>query len=170
METNNQQEFEKQFFEMRTSGYKVRDIAKKLKKSTNTICNLNKKYFKEITDIKNAELAELQKKIIEQKKERLDFLKEQLLILNDKIFRSEIIMKYQDMVKLSLKMSDSINKCEHEMLIIEITGNNILGTNVIGENTQELIVNAEDSKMKKTSDNKITNSDEFIPSPSTRAK
>lgn len=170
MKTNNFPEIDKQFIEMRSTGFTVRDIAKKLKKSTNTVCNLNKKYFKEITDIKNAKLSELQKKIFEQKKECLDFFKEQLLVLNEKIHHSEIIMKYQDMVNLSLKISDSINKCERDMLITEITSNNISGTGVIEENAQELTVNTEDNVKEKIPDNKITNSVDLFPPPPTQAE
>jgi hypothetical protein len=148
METNNLSDFEKDFLEMRTTGFSVRDIAKKLRKSTNSICRLNKKYFREITDIKNAKLEELQKKIIEQKKERLEYLKETLYILISKIYKSEIIMKYQDMVKLSLKIADSINKCEREMLITEITCDNTPITNVIGDNVSEVAVNSGNKQEK----------------------
>jgi transposase len=166
METKNLSDFEKEFFKMRTTGYSVRDIAKKLKKSTNTVCRLNKKYFREITDIKNAKLEDLQKKIIEQKKERLEFLKEQLYILNSKIYSSEIIMRYEEMVKLALKISDSINKCEKEMMITEIRdaessnsgeSDNTPITNVIGDTADKITENQELTPEKNSTDNIITN-------------
>ena len=170
METNNLSDFEKEFLKMRTTGYSVRDIAKKLKKSPNTVCKLNKKYFREITDIKNAKLEDLQKKIIEQKKERLEFLKEQLYILNSKIYSSEIIMRYEEMVKLALKISDSINKCEKEMMITEIKdaesrnckeSDNTPVTNVIDDACDKTTNNQELKTEKSSADNIITNNTSF---------
>ena len=170
METNNLSDFEKEFLKMRTTGYSVRDIAKKLKKSTNSVCRLNKKYFREITDIKNAKLEDLQKKIIEQKRERLEFLKEQLYILNSKIYSSEIIMRYEEMVKLALKISDSINKCEKEMMITEIRdieshsfeeSDNIPITNVIDDTCDKSTDNQELTPEKNSADNIITNNTGF---------
>lgn len=140
---------------LRTQGYAVRDIAKRLKKSTNTICNLNKKYFKEILDIRNAKLEELQKIIIEQKQDRLDFLKEQLLILKERINHSEVLMRYDNMVKLALKISDSLNKCERDMLLNRIT-DNTLNNNVIGTEDHNNEENKEVNTENEISDNKIT--------------
>lgn len=161
METNNMSDFEKEFLKMRTSGYAVRDIAKKLRKSTNTICRLNKKYFREISDIKNAKLEELQKLVLDQKKERLDFFKKQLYLLNEKIYRSEIIMKYDNMVKLAIKLSDAINKCEKDTMLDLITPDNNPITNVIDEDEDKITENMELTSEENSSDNKITNNTNF---------
>jgi transposase len=146
MKTKNNEEVESQFMTLRSAGLSVREIARKLGKSTNTVCLLNKKYFKEITDIKNAKLTDLQKKIFEQKKERLDYFKELLCILSQRIYKAEIMMKYQDMVELSLKISESINKCERDMLITEIINDNTPITDVIENEVSEVADNSENTQ------------------------
>jgi hypothetical protein len=157
-------DLDKRFIRLRATGSTVRDIARRLKKSASTICDLNKKYFSEITDIRNAELAELQKKIYEQKQSRLDFLNQQFLIVWEKINHTEVIMRYESMVKLALKISDSINKCERDMQITDcsmdnssVTNNNPV-TSVTEKNVPENTVNMEIKKKKKSVCNKVTNS------------
>ncbi|MCX6164057.1 MAG: helix-turn-helix domain-containing protein [Ignavibacteriae bacterium] len=55
---------ERQFIFMRAEGASIRDIAKKMKKSTHTVCNMNKKFSKQIFNIRNAQFSDLQKKVI----------------------------------------------------------------------------------------------------------
>jgi hypothetical protein len=120
---------EEQFINMRASGQTVRQIARKMKKSNKTICDLNKKYFREVSDLRNEKLSVLQKKIFEQKQSRLDFLTEQLLIVKETISKKEVFMTYDELVTLAIKISGALNKCESDMLISDLISETDLDEN-----------------------------------------
>jgi hypothetical protein len=156
---------DEQFINMRASGQSLRQISRKLKKSPNKLCDLNKKYFREISDLKNAKLEVLQKIVFERKKARLDFLTEQLENMKDALKNREMLMRYDTILKMSLKIADSLNKCERDMLITDFAEdeinfeeeqNNALITNVIGKTEEENTDNREVTTEKKSVDNKIT--------------
>lgn len=71
-------EIERKFVLMRSSGSSIRDIAKKLKKSTHTICDWNKKFHKELLEARNNIFSDIQKKVIDSKFSRLDFLRSEI--------------------------------------------------------------------------------------------
>jgi hypothetical protein len=164
-------ELDKRFIRMRASGNTVRDISRRLRKSASTICALNKKYFSEISDIRNADLAELQKKIYLQKQTRLDFLNQQFLKIWENINKTDLYMRYDNMVKLAIKISDSITKCERDMQITDfpaddnpVTGNNPV-TKVTEKNDSEITENSEVKWNKKSSCNKVTGSVNYKSNP-----
>jgi hypothetical protein len=109
-------ETEKKFIELRSAGYSLRDIAKMLGKSPNTLVVWNKKYFSEVSSIRKKELDELQLILLDEKKSRLDFLKGQLNKIKNKIDSDEIIMRYEDMVRLSIQISDAIDRCQRQIV------------------------------------------------------
>jgi|WetSurMetagenome_2_1015567.scaffolds.fasta_scaffold248910_2 hypothetical protein len=112
----NQFEQEKKFIELRSAGYSLRDIAKMLCKSTATLVRWNKKFFADIETIRRKELDELQLFLLAEKKSRLDFLKTQFNNVKKKLESNEIIMSYEDLVKLSIQISDAIDRCQKQII------------------------------------------------------
>jgi len=55
-------DIERKFVHMRAGGATIKDIAKKLKKSTHTICDMNKKFTKHVFNIRNAQFSTFKKK------------------------------------------------------------------------------------------------------------
>jgi len=116
---------EKQFVLMRSSGSSVRDIAKKLNKSTHTINNWNKKFAKEIIGIRNSEFCDLQKNIIESKTQRLNFLKSEFtrvsnLLKKQKIDVDETFGSYNKFLELYVKLSNLISSYESDILTVGV--------------------------------------------------
>lgn len=150
---------EEQFINMRATGQTVRQIARKLKKSTQTICDLNKKYFRQISDIRNEKLEVLQKRMYEQKQERLDFLSEQLQILKENAKENEVFLNYERSITLAIKISLALNKCERDMQISDLLINVNPSGNLEQENeyqeTQEISeTNVSDEKTDNPLENK----------------
>jgi len=108
------------FISMRASGQTVRQIARKLKKSDHTICDLNKKYFRQVEELQKEKLEVLQKKMFEQKQGRLDFFTEQLDIIKETIKTKQIFLPYGELVALAIKISSALNKCEQDMLLNDL--------------------------------------------------
>jgi len=113
------------FINMRASGYTVRDIARKLKKSNQTVSDMNKKYFRQVAKLRNEKLELLQKRIFEKKQERLDFLTEHLRVIIEVLNKKEVYITYERLVLLAIKVSNAINKSENDMLITDILADNV---------------------------------------------
>jgi transposase len=143
---------EKQFVLMRFSGSSIRDIAKKLKKSTRTINNWNKKFAKEIIGIRNSEFCDLPKKVIESKTERLNFLKNEFtrvsnLLKKQKIDVNETFGNYEKFLELFVKLSDLMSSCESDILAIGVKFKDNI----------ELEINLSELGKEETTDNKEIN-------------
>jgi hypothetical protein len=114
-------DIERRFLALRSSCTSIRDIAKKLKKSTHTICDWNKKYSKELLDLRNKVFCDLQQKIIDSKTERLEFLKKELDRIatdmkNEKLHHDGFSNPYTKALELYMKISDIITVCELDLL------------------------------------------------------
>lgn len=119
-------DIERQFITLRSSGTSIRDIAKTLKKSTHTICDLNKKFSKDILTIRNNAFCELQKKIIDLKTSRLDFLKGEIERIS-KILKKQIMVDekspfsgYNDSLEIFVKLSELMSAFEDDMLRVGV--------------------------------------------------
>lgn len=117
----NQLEQIKKFIELRSSGQSIREIAKILNKSVNTILNWNKKYCSVVFEVKNEELTEFKKKLLEEKKSRLDYLNFNLTKIKERLDKSEIIMRYDKMLLLLMKLSKSIDECQRNIVLSEVS-------------------------------------------------
>jgi hypothetical protein len=130
-------DIEKQFVQMRASGSTIRDIAKSLGKSTHTICDWNKKYFKDIIDIQSEEFRELQKKILSYKSARLDLLKDELDRIKKTWAGQDLEGEMDDdwdidkYINTVLKLSDVMDKFELDMLSMASQHKNIRTANVL---------------------------------------
>jgi hypothetical protein len=113
----------KKFIELRSSGHTIREIAKILNKSVNTILKWNKQYCSVVFEVQSEELSEFKKKLLEEKKSRLDFLNMNFTKLKEKLDRSEIIMRYDKMLFLLMKLSRSIDECQRNIVLSEISEN-----------------------------------------------
>lgn len=118
-------DLERRFLSMRSSGSSIREIASKLKKSTHTICDWNKKFSKEILELRNKVFCELQQKIIDSKTSRMDFLKKELEKISEKLYETEIYASgfkndYENVLKYYTKISDLLAACEIELLNVGI--------------------------------------------------
>jgi hypothetical protein len=116
---------EKQFLMLRSSGSSIRDIAKTLKKSTHTISNWNKKFAKDLLNLRNSEFCELQKKVIESKTERLNLLKSEFnrasnLLKKHKMDVNETYGGYNKYLELFVKLSDLMSSCESDILTVGV--------------------------------------------------
>ena len=116
---------EKKFIELRSAGYSLRDIAKMLAKSTTTLVKWNKKYFTEVETVRRKELEELQLILLDEKKSRLDFLRKELKKIKKKIDSNEIILRYEDLITLAIKVSDAIDKCQKQIVFSNTSENEI---------------------------------------------
>jgi hypothetical protein len=116
---------EKKFILMRSSGDSIREISKKLKKSTHTICDWNKKFAKEILNARNAEFCDLQKEVIESKTARLKLLKNEFnrssnILKKQKIDVNETFGSYQKFLELFVKLSELMSSCESDILSVGV--------------------------------------------------
>lgn len=114
---------ERQFIFMRANGDSIRDIAKKMKKSTRTVCGLNKKYSTHIFNIRNAQFSELQKKVIDLKSVRLNFLKNLIekvikILNNDEYLAEEPDWKFNDTLQIFIRLSELMSACEQDLLSV----------------------------------------------------
>ncbi|MCX6163881.1 MAG: hypothetical protein NTU73_03295 [Ignavibacteriae bacterium] len=156
---------ERQFIFMRAEGGTIRDIAKKMKKSTHTVCEMNKKFSKQIFNIRNAQFSDLQKKVIDLKNIRLNFLKTELEKITKVLQKNNYkigdpVWKYNDSISIFIRLSELMSTCEYDMLSV--------GTN-FKENLQpesnDLLENDIDvydnniSDVAETSNNVAENSD-----------
>lgn len=117
---------EKKFIELRSAGYSLRAIAKMLAKSTTTLVQWNKKYFTEVEAVRRKELESLQLILLDEKKSRLDFLRNELKKIKKKIDSNEIILRYEDLVSLAIKVSDAIDKCQKQIIFSDTPDTEIL--------------------------------------------
>jgi transposase len=116
---------ERQFILMRSNGSSIRDIAKKLKKSTHTICNWNKKFSKELLDARNNIFCELQKKIIDSKTSRLDFLRSEInrvskILSKEKVIESGFGSNYDKILNYYARLSDLMSSFEIDLLKVGV--------------------------------------------------
>ncbi|MCX6165207.1 MAG: hypothetical protein NTU73_10185 [Ignavibacteriae bacterium] len=114
---------ERQFIYMRAEGGSIRDIDKKMKKSTHTVCEMNKKFSKQIFNIRNAQFSDLQKKVIDLKFIRLNFLKGELdkilkVLQKNKFNQNEPTWKYNDSLNIFIRLSELMSACEYDMLSV----------------------------------------------------
>jgi hypothetical protein len=119
-------EQEKKFIELRSAGYSLRDIAKMLGRSPNTLVRWNKNFFADVEEVRRKELDQLQLILLEEKKSRLDFLKSELDKVKKKIYSNEIIMSYENLVGLSIKISDAIDRCQKQIMFSKSSENEVL--------------------------------------------
>jgi|WetSurMetagenome_2_1015567.scaffolds.fasta_scaffold38462_5 hypothetical protein len=117
----NQLEQIKKFIELRSSGQTIREIAKILNKSVNTILNWNKKYCSVVFEVQSEELTEFKKKLLEEKKSRLEYLNFNLTKIKERLDKSEIIMRYDKMLLLLIKLSKSIDECQRNIVLSEVS-------------------------------------------------
>jgi hypothetical protein len=116
---------EKRFLLMRSSGSSIRDIAKTLNKSNTTICSWNKKFAKELIGIRNTEFCDLQKKVIESKTLRLNFIIGEFeriskLLKKHKMDVNEAYGGYNKYLELFVKLSDLMSACESDILTVGV--------------------------------------------------
>ncbi|MBI5403607.1 MAG: hypothetical protein HY959_09400 [Ignavibacteriae bacterium] len=111
----NKVDSEKKFIELRSAGFSLSNIAKMLSKSQTTMVAWNKKHFSVVQSIKKTELEELRLILLEDKKSRLDFLRAELQKIKKKIDTNEIILRYEDLVNLAIKVSDAIDRTQRQI-------------------------------------------------------
>jgi len=111
----------KKFIELRSSGHSLREISGIIGKSINTVRKWNNKYFSVVFEVQSEELSEFKKKLLEEKKSRLDYLNLSFTKLKEKLERSEIIMRYDKMLVLLMKTSKSIDDCQKNLILTEIS-------------------------------------------------
>jgi hypothetical protein len=116
---------EKQFVKLRSSGSSIRDIAKKLKKSTTTICSWNKKFSRNILSARNKSFCELQKKVIDLKNSRIDFLKSEIERISKILKKSDMkecggFSGYDSLFSRFVKISEILSAYENDILNVGI--------------------------------------------------
>ena len=111
----------KKFIELRSEGYSLRDISKIIGKSPCTLVKWNKKYCTVVFEVQQGELTAFKQKILEEKKSRLEYLSINYSKLREKIEDSEIIMRYDKMLALLMKISKSIDDCQKNIVLSEIS-------------------------------------------------
>jgi hypothetical protein len=156
---------EKQFIMMRSSGSSIRGISKKLKKSSRTICDWNKKFAKEIIGIRNSEFCELQKRVIETKTLRLNFLKREFervskLLEKHKIDVNETRGEYNKYLELFIKLSDLMSSCESDILTVGVKFKDNIEPEISNlENEEEL---NKDTVLSDSEENNVTKNENSV--------
>jgi hypothetical protein len=118
----NQLEKIKKFIELRSSGESLRNIASLLGLSTRTLVKWNRKYCNVVFEVQSEEMKAFKNKILREKMSRLEFLNEKFASLKAKLDKSEIIMRYDRVMNLLIKVSKSIDDCEKNVVLSEISG------------------------------------------------
>ncbi|MBI5402292.1 MAG: hypothetical protein HY959_02740 [Ignavibacteriae bacterium] len=111
----------KTFIRLRSSGHSLRETAKILDKSVNTMTNWNKKYCSVVFEVQSEELKEFKKKLLEEKKARLENLNSHFSKILGKLDDSEILLRYDKMMTLLIKLSKSIDACQSSIVLSEIS-------------------------------------------------
>jgi transposase len=116
---------ERMFITMRSNGSSIRDIAKKLRKSTNTISSWNRKFDRHIIALRNYEFCDLQKKIIESKSIRLKILKNELekisaVMQNFKFDSEQSDWEYKEILSTFVQLSNLMTDCEFDLLTVGV--------------------------------------------------
>ncbi len=157
-------DIEKRFIMLRANGSSIRDIAKTLKKSNNTICDWNKKFAKEILSARNNVFCELQQKIIELKLSRLNFIKEELdrltkIIKKENIKVTSYSSDYDKYFDRYTKLANLMSTYELEMLDVGINFKDNIEPefDVKNEINQDFSANSKNSR-KYSSDSNAENS------------
>jgi hypothetical protein len=119
----NQLEQIKKFIELRSSGHSIREISGILNKSKSTILKWNKQYCSVVFEVQSEELKEFKKKLLDEKKSRLEYLNLNFAKLKEKLNKSEIIMRYDKLLLLLMKVSKSIDECQKNIVLSEISEN-----------------------------------------------
>jgi len=113
----------KKFIELRSLGFSLRDISDKIGISKTSLVKWNKKYCNIVFEVQSEEMKKLKNKILEDKLSRLEYLSDKYSKLKIKIDKSEIIMRYDKMLLLLLKISKSIDECQKNIILTEFSGN-----------------------------------------------
>lgn len=113
----------KKFIELRSSGLTLRDIAKTLNRSLTTIVKWNKQYSSIAFEVQSEELKEFKQKLLEEKKSRLNYLNNNFIKIRDRLENSEIILRYDKMLVMLMKLSKSIDECQRNIVLTEVTEN-----------------------------------------------
>jgi len=111
----------KKFIELRTKGYSLRDISQVTGKSTRTLIKWNKKYCTVVFEVQQGELSAFKQKILEEKKSRLEYLNLNYNKIKDKLEHSELLMRYDKMLNYLIKLSKSIDDCQKNIILSEIS-------------------------------------------------
>jgi len=111
----------KTFISLRSSGHSLRETAKILNKSLNTMVNWNKKYCSVVFEVQTEEFKEFKKKLLEEKKSRLENLNIHFSKILSKLDESQILLRYDRMLSLLIKLSKSIDVCQNSLVLSEIS-------------------------------------------------
>jgi len=103
----------KQFIELRGKGNSLDTIAKTLSVSKSTLFEWSKKFEKEIDDLKKIELEEIKESLLLTKKSRLEYLSEVLKEVKTETKEQPMLMSYDKLVKLSLKIFSELDRSEY---------------------------------------------------------
>ncbi len=115
---SNQALLKKQFIELRAAGFTHEDIASKLGISLRTLTRWNSKFKQDIESVRNVRLTELLSDIIQSKKSDNNYLRSLYDKIKNNIENSEILMRFDDMVKLLILLSDKINKNQLDIFLL----------------------------------------------------
>jgi hypothetical protein len=152
----------KKFIELRSEGHSLREISKIIDKSTRTLVKWNKKYCTVVFEVQAGELKTFKQKILEEKKSRLEYLNLNYSKIKDKLEHSEIIMRYDKMLALLIKLSKSIDDCQKNIILSEISEEleegeeNVLKSeevNAFGEEKNSLIDVKPEKKLEYSKEN-----------------
>lgn len=140
-------DIEKQFILMRAKGVSIRDISKALKKSSRTICEWNKKFSPNILFERNKSFCELQKKVIELKNDRIDFVKQEIERISSFLKKCKVVDigfgdNYDIVLNRFIKLSDLLTAYENDVLSV--------GINFKDNIEPETNINEEDATFENT--------------------
>lgn len=163
-------DIEKKFVFMRASGSSIREISKKLNKSTNTICAWNKKFSGQVLLSRNKAFCELQKKVIDLKNSRIDFLKKEIERITKILAKLDMKQQppfshYDNLFGRFVKLSDTLTAYENDILSIglnfkdnialeaDITLENTGDNNTVTSENNDVLLNPGEKTPEKTDGN-----------------
>jgi transposase len=106
-------EIQNQFIELKAKGHSFDTIAKSLNLGKSTLLRWNKKFEKDISDLEKIELSELKAKFLVAKKHRIELLSEMLNEIKTELKEQPVLLSYDKLVKLSLKIIQQFDCSEY---------------------------------------------------------
>jgi hypothetical protein len=101
-----------QFIELRSLGNSFESIAKTLNLNKSTLIKWNKKFEKEIIELKKIQFDEIKEKFLTAKKYRIELMSEVFSEIKSKVKEQPGLMDYERLIMLLMKISHYFDRSE----------------------------------------------------------
>ena len=106
-------ETQKQFIELRSKGISFDSISKTINISKPTLLKWSKMFEDDINDMERIQIQEMKENMLIAKKHRLEMLSNIIKEINTEIKEQPVLLSYDKLVKLSLKIFQQLDREEY---------------------------------------------------------